>query len=166
MSTTSANTPLLVCQGDADYRPASSEEVLSAARRVMAHRVRRGATLSSPAVTRDYLTLKFAEREHEVFVLILLDAQHRIIDVLELFRGSIDGATVYPREVVKAALAHNAAAVIFAHNHPSGLSEPSSMDRILTTRLREALTVVEIRVLDHLVIGGRDISSFAERGWL
>jgi DNA repair protein RadC len=145
-------------------RPATPDEILAAARTVLSHRIRRGVTLDSPIATRQYLCLKLGAREHEVFTVLLLDNRHRLIECLEMFRGTIDGASVHPREVVKEALRSNAAAVILAHNHPSGVAEPSQADELITRRLREALEMVDIRVLDHLIIAGGDIVSFAERG--
>jgi DNA repair protein RadC len=118
----------------------------------------------SPKTTRDYLTLKLAELEHEVFVAIWLTAQNRLIAYEELFRGTLTQTSVYPREVLKAALKHNAGAVIFAHNHPSGVAEPSRADEVLTTKLKNALAMVKVRVLDHIIVGGTQIISFAERG--
>lgn len=164
ISTESAG--LLVRDVLGDYRPASPEEVLHEARKVIARRVKRGTTFASPQVAREFLSVKLADREHEVFVLVMLDTQHRLIEALEMFRGTIDGASVYPREVVKEALARNAAAVILAHNHPSGVGEPSAADRMLTERLKQALALVEVRVIDHLIVAGNDVTSFAERGWL
>jgi DNA repair protein RadC len=148
------------------YKPASYTEILSAARSSLAHRIRRGAALESPRAVHDYLTLKLADRGHEIFAVLFLDNRHRLIAVEELFRGTLDGATVHPREVVKEALAHNAAAVIFSHNHPSGVAEPSQADELITRRLREALALVDIRVLDHIVVAGSECVSFAERGLL
>jgi DNA repair protein RadC len=148
------------------WRPATGEEIVSAARRALARRVRRGTTMDSPHVVRDFLKLKLAGLDHEVFSAILLDARHRMIEYREMFRGTIDGATVYPREVVKEALMRNAAAVIFAHNHPSGVADPSEADRSITLKLSKALALVEIRVLDHLVVAGDSCVSFAERGLL
>jgi DNA repair protein RadC len=147
-----------------EIRAATPEEILSAARKILAHRVRRGAALASPQAVRDFLSIKLGTLEHEVFAALLLDGRHRLIDYVELFRGTIDGASVYPREVVKLALQRNAAAVIFAHDHPSGISEPSHADELITRRLREALALIDVRVLDHLIIGGGQITSFAERG--
>jgi DNA repair protein RadC len=161
-----ASDVLLVCDDRGEYRAATADEVLAHARQVMARRVRRGTTLSSPQVAQDYLRLQLGDREHEVFAMLLLDSQHRLIEFVELFRGTIDGAAVYPREVVKEALARNAAAVILAHNHPSGVAEPSAADRALTERLKQALALVDVRVLDHLVIGAESVVSFAERGHL
>ena len=166
MSQLSQSAGLLVRDVLGDYRPASPEEVLEAARKVIAQRVRRGTALTSPQVARDFLKFKLADREHEVFVVVMLDSQHRVIEALELFRGTIDAASVYPREVVKEALARNAAAVMFAHNHPSGVAEPSAADRALTERLKQALSLVDVRVLDHFVVAGNDVVSFSERGWL
>jgi len=157
---------LLVRDERGDYRRASPDEVLHAARNVLAKRVRRGTMFSAPKAVQEFLTVKLGDREHEVFMIILLDNQHRLIQACEMFRGTIDGASVYPREVVKEALTHNAAAVIFAHNHPSGVAEPSAADRALTERLKAALAVVDIRVLDHFVVGGDSVVSFAERGLL
>ena len=121
-------------------------------------------TFQSPQAVRDYLRLSIATREHEVFVCLWLDAQHRLIESEELFRGTITQTSVYPREVVKGALKVNAAAVIFAHNHPSGIAEPSRADELLTRQLRDALDMVDVKVLDHFIVAGRDTLSFAERG--
>lgn len=157
---------LLVREGDGQYRPARAEEVLQQARRVLSHRVRRGATMSSPALVKDHLRLQIGALEHEVFCVLFLDAQHRIIELREMFRGTVSQTSVYPREVVKEALARNAAAVILAHNHPSGSAEPSRADEHLTQTLKAALAMVDVRVLDHLVVGGAEVVSFAERGLL
>jgi DNA repair protein RadC len=127
---------------------------------------RHDQALDSPQAVRDYLRLRIADREHEVFVCLFLDSQHRLIAAEELFRGTLAETRVYPREVVKAALKHNAAAVIFAHNHPSGVAEPSRADEHLTQALKEALTLVDIRTLDHFVVAGAKVASFAERGLL
>jgi DNA repair protein RadC len=159
-------TELLVRDALGVYRPATGDEVLKAARQVIGRRVRRGTTLTSPDVVRDYLRTKLATFEHEVFVTLLLDSQHRLIQYLELFRGTLAQTSVYPRDVVKAALAHNAAAMILAHNHPSGVAEPSRADELLTQALKQALSLVDVRVLDHFVVAGADIVSFAERGLL
>ena len=145
---------------------AQLQAVLEMARRHLAASLQRGDKLSSPDNTRQYLLSQLRDRQHEVFACLYLDNQHRVIAFDELFRGTIDGASVYPREVVKAALKRNAAALIFAHNHPSGVAEPSQSDRSLTTRLIDALRLVDIRVLDHFVIGDGEVVSFAERGWI
>ena len=120
--------------------------------------------LTSPDATRRFLQARLRDLPHEVFAALFLDNRHRVIRYEELFRGTIDGASVHPREVVKAALKLNAAALIFAHNHPSGVAEPSHADERLTRRLRDALGLVDIRVLDHVVIGDQQMVSFAERG--
>lgn len=148
------------------YVPASDEEVIATALRILSWRVAKTTVLSNPRAVREYLALRFAGLEHEVFACLCLNSRNRLIACEELFRGTLDGASVHPREVVKLALAHNAAAVILAHNHPSGVAEPSRADELITHRLKEALALVEIRVLDHLVVGGETVESFAERGLL
>ena len=141
--------------------------VLERASRILEKRLRRkGHALGSPDDTRRYLTLKLAHLEHEVFAVLLLDTRNRVINFIEMFHGTIDSASVHPREVVKACLYNNAAALIIAHNHPSGVSEPSNADSALTRRLREAVELVDVRLLDHFVIAGDEYVSFAERGWL
>jgi len=140
--------------------------VLQQARRVLSQRVRRGATMSSPQAVKDYLRLEIGLLEHEVFCVLFLDAQHHIIALKQMFRGTVTQTSVYPREVVKESLAMNAAAVILAHNHPSGAAEPSRADEFLTQTLKTALALGDVRVLDHLVVAGADVSSFAERGLL
>jgi DNA repair protein RadC len=132
--------------------------------RLLNEEMQQGDALSSPHAVRDYLRLSLNGREHEVFIAIFLDAQHRVIQAVEMFRGTLTQTSVYPREVVKAALKLNAAAAIFAHNHPSGLSDPSQSDRMLTDALKQALSLIDVRVLDHFVIAGTSILSFAERG--
>ncbi len=122
--------------------------------------------LTSPTTVRDYLRLQLATRECEIFAVLFLTNRHRAIAFAEMFRGTIDGASVHAREVVKEVLRHNAAAVILCHNHPSGASEPSRADEAITRRLTEALALVDVRVLDHLIVGGSEITSFAERGLL
>ena len=148
------------------YQPADAAIIVAEAKRRLASRFRRGAVLDSPAAATEAIQLKLAEREHEVFGCLYLDHRHRVIEFAELFRGTIDAASVYPREVVKAALGCNSAAVIFFHNHPSGEASPSEADKTLTHRLRTALALVDIRVLDHFVIGGDTVYSFAESGLL
>ncbi len=150
--------------GAAKY--AQLQAVLEMARRHLAEQLQQRDALTSVAAVRAYLTQQLRHRQQEVFCALLLDNQHRLLNFLELFQGTIDGASVYPREVVKTVLAHNAAAVIFAHNHPSGVAEPSQADRSITDRLCNALSLVDVRVLDHLVIGEGDAVSFAERGWI
>jgi DNA repair protein RadC len=125
-----------------------------------------GPHLDGPELVRDYLRLRVALLEHEVFLALFLDAQHRLIACDELFRGTLAQTSVHPREVVKAALKHNAAAVILAHNHPSGVAEPSRADELLTQTLRQALALIETKVLDHFIVAGSQTLSFAERGLL
>jgi DNA repair protein RadC len=123
-----------------------------------------GAALTSPDLVADYLKLNIATRPHEVFVVLFLDNQHRVIETQEMFRGTIDGASVYPREVVKEALRLNAVAVILAHNHPSGIAEPSVADKQITAKVKDALALMDIRTLDHVIVGGMSHLSFAEHG--
>lgn len=140
--------------------------VLEVAKRCLNEDLRAGAALTSPSAVRDYLRLALGGLAHEVFLALLLDSQHRVLKTLELFRGTLTQTSVYPREVVKAALAANAAAIIFAHNHPSGVAQPSRADEMLTRQLKEALALVEIQVLDHFIVAGNQCVSFAERGLL
>ena len=160
--------PLTIRETGADDR---SERILDAAKellaRALSEEMQEGEVLSSPDKVRDFLRLRLAERPHEVFMVLLMDVQHRLLADVELFRGTLTQTSVYPREVVKLALSHNAAAVIFAHNHPSGVPEPSQADIHLTNALRQALTLVDVRTIDHLVVGGNALPvSFAERGLL
>ena len=150
--------------GPAKY--AQLQAALEMARRHLGESLERGKPLTDPAATRKYLTARFRDMPYEVFACLYLDNRHRVIAFEELFRGTIDGASVHPREVVRAALKHNAAALIFAHNHPSGVAEPSDADRRLTQRLKDALALVDVRVLDHFVVGDGEVASFAERGWI
>lgn len=128
--------------------------------------MRRGVSFGSPADVKVYLTAKLASLDHEVFAVLFLDNRHRLIEYVEMFRGTIDGASVHPREVVKEALRLNAAAVILAHPHPSGNPEPSAADKAITRQLREALALIDVRTLDHIVVAGNATVSFAERGLL
>lgn len=144
--------------------PVEAGAILQIAESILAAQFKRGEALTSPAASKQWLIHKLATLDHEVFAVLWLDTRHRVLSFDELFTGTIDGASVYPREVVKAGLRHNAAACIFTHNHPSGIPEPSAADRAITRRLVDALALVEIRVLDHFVIGGTDAVSFAERG--
>jgi DNA repair protein RadC len=144
----------------------SDDELIARALEVLSRRMRTGSALLSPRDVKDYLHLKLAPREHESFTVVFLDAQHRVIDCVEMFRGTLSQASVYPREVVKEALHLNAGAVILAHNHPSGMAEPSRADEFLTQTLKSALALVDVRVLDHLVVATGGCVSFAERGLL
>jgi len=134
--------------------------------RDLAERMKAEPVLSAPGTVRDWLRLHCADLEHEVFIILLLDSQNRLIEARELFRGTLSQTSVYPREVVKYTLARNAAAVVFAHNHPSGVAQPSQADEILTRNLKEALSLVDVKVLDHFIVAGTQAISFAERGLL
>lgn len=142
------------------------QSALEITRRHLRQGLQRGSVMSSPQATRDYLRSCLRTLPREVFVCLYLDSQHALIQDEQLFAGTLDGAAVYPREVVRRCLQLNCAAVIFAHNHPSGLAEPSQADRLITQRLVEALNLIDVRVLDHLVIGDPGVSSFAELGYL
>ena len=148
--------------GDAKY--AQVQAVLEMSRRALRETLDRGPALSSPQAVRDYLRLRLQGRLHEVFVAVFLDAQNRVLEVEELFRGTLTQTSVFPREIVKRALYFNAAAIIFAHNHPSGVAEPSRADEALTQTLKHTLALVDVKVLDHFVVGGDSAMSFAERG--
>lgn len=147
-------------------RLVTPDEILSMARHLIRQRFVRGQAITSPHDTREFLMLELAALEHEVFYCIFLDNQHQILLAETCFQGTVDAASVYPREIVKRALTLNASAVILAHNHPSGLAEPSQSDLSITNKLKEALALIEVRVLDHFVIGGTEFCSFAERGLL
>ena len=162
----SLDSSLLVRDAQGRYLQASADQILAAARQVIDLKNPRGTLFTSPALVKDYLRTKLAGFEYEVFAALFLDSQHRLIEYAELFRGTIDSAAVYPREVVKTALRFNAAAVIFSHNHPSGNPEPSAADRALTQRLKQALALIEVRTLDHIIVAGDQTTAFAERGWL
>ena len=149
---------------DADH--AALQAALELARRHYQQLLTRGPVLSNPRVVREYLRMRLRDLPHEVFMVVFVDNRQRVIKVQELFRGTIDGASVHSRDVVKEALACNAAAVILAHNHPSGVAEPSTADEYITGKLKAALGLVDIRVLDHLIVGDAAIESFAERGLL
>jgi DNA repair protein RadC len=142
------------------------QAVVEMARRALAEQIQDRDAMSSPQAVRDYLRLSLGARQHEVFVAMFLDAQNRLLGCEELFRGTLTQTSVYPREVVKTALRYNAAGVIFAHNHPSGVAEPSRADELLTQTLKQALSLVEIKTLDHFIVAGSKTISFAERGLL
>jgi DNA repair protein RadC len=135
-------------------------------KRIAHENLQRGQILTNPDLTRDYLMRQLGDRSYEVFALLLLDTQHRVIQFVELFRGTIDSASVYPREVVSLVLEKKAAAVIVCHNHPSGIAEPSQADRRITERIKNALATIDVSLLDHMVVGDQEIVSFAERGWI
>ncbi len=160
------NRQEMVCENEAQYVPAP---IISAAKELFVRALEEDISIhstsfNSPNVVKDYLRLVLGGRQQEVFMVLFLDAQHRLIASEEMFHGTLTQTSVYPREVVKRALIHNAAAVMLSHNHPSGMSEPSSSDRMLTDALKQALGLVDVRVLDHIVIGEQEALSFAERG--
>ena len=163
------STLLNVCPASCEPEPKVKTKLLVAkelVRRSLIEVMRQRDALSSPASVRDYLRMTLAGRDYEVFMVLFLDAQNRIIASEEMFRGTLTQTSVYPREVVKRSLAHNAGAVIFAHNHPSGVGEPSRADELLTQSLKQALALVDVKVLDHFLIAGSGVMSFAERGLL
>jgi DNA repair protein RadC len=152
-----------------DGNPEPPERCLVArelVRRWLGEQLEHGPALSSPTAVRDLLRIHFANQQYESFVTMFLDAQHRLIATEESFRGTLTQTSVYPREIVRAALKHNAAAVIFSHNHPSGVAEPSRADEALTSALKQALALVDVKVLDHFVVASSSVLSFAERGIL
>jgi len=142
----------------------TGDRTIQRALKILEGRVKQGDALTSPTAVRLYLTMLLADKEHEVFVCLWLDSQHRVLATEELFRGTLTQTSVYPREVVKSALKHNAGAVVFCHNHPSGVASPSTSDELLTRNLKDALGLVEVKVLDHIVVAGNQAISFAERG--
>ena len=158
------NADVLACRGIGKTRLAAIKALPELARRYFAESLPVGETIRSPADTESFLKARMQHLDHEVFCCLYLDNRHRVLRFDELFRGTIDGTSVYPREVVKEALAVNAAAVILAHNHPSGVAEPSQADERITRRLKSALDLVDIRLLDHLIIGDGAATSLASRG--
>ena len=148
------------------YEPAKPEQILDAAQKIVDTRTQRGSSFSDPATACEFFRAKLGGQEREVFAAAMLDTRHRLIEYVELFFGTIDGAEVHPREVARCALRLNAAAVIVAHNHPSGEVTPSSADRAVTTRLKQALALLDIRLLDHVIVGGPESLSQAREGLL
>lgn len=149
----------------ADAQKAAEDDIIEQARDILLRRASGiGHALNAPAAVRDYLILSLSDQQAEQFWCIMLDAQNRVISAEQLFTGTLTQTSVYPREVVKAALNRNAAAVIFAHNHPSGIAEPSHADQVLTQALKQALSLIDVKVLDHFIIAGVQSLSFAERG--
>lgn len=148
------------------HRPATDDEIIAIARTALDAKIKRQGNIASPADAKAFVSLRLGNLPHEIFAAVFVDAQHRVIEFRELFRGTLTQASVYPREVVKEALQLNAAAVILSHNHPSGVAEPSRADEYLTQTLKSALALVDVRVLDHLVVAGGQVTSFAERGLL
>lgn len=146
--------------------PISEEELIRTAKNAIAKHFDFPSSLTSPNLVRDYLTLELANKEIEMFYMLFLNTKHQLIKRKTLFYGTIDSANVYQREVIRDVLKYNAAAVILAHNHPSGNVEPSAADRAITSRLKETLALIDVRLLDHLIVGGDSVLSFAERGLL
>lgn len=147
-------------------RAVPAQDLIETAKQLVSENFHRPTSIHNPTAVRDFLILELAQEEREIFGVIFVDSQHRLLRFEKMFQGSLSSTTVHPREVVKRSLELNAAAVILAHNHPSGLAEPSAADRQLTNKLESALALIEVHVLDHMVVGGKDIVSFAERGWL
>jgi DNA repair protein RadC len=154
------------CPGLGEAKYSQLQATLEMSRRYLAEKMARGDALSNPDDTRRYLMARMRGHRQEVFACLYLDNRHRVISFDEMFYGTINMASVHPREIVQRALKHNASAVILAHNHPSGVAEPSQADRDLTSQLQKALALVEVRVLDHVVVGDGETVSFAERGWM
>tara|TARA_R110002072_G_scaffold77138_1_gene180277 strand:+ start:5662 stop:6099 length:438 start_codon:yes stop_codon:yes gene_type:complete len=142
----------------------TDDEIIQKARRILRSRVRRNTVLSSPAAVRDYFQMQLAGLSYEIFCVVFLDSQHRVLHFAELFTGTLDGAAVYPRRVVEESINHHAAALILCHNHPSGVSEPSAADRRITERLTSALALIDVRVLDHFIVSDDESYSFSESG--
>ncbi|HYR35464.1 MAG TPA: DNA repair protein RadC [Burkholderiales bacterium] len=161
-----AGAELETVKGLGPAKRAQFAAAIELARRSLHEQLKQNAALTSPGAVRDYLRLRLAARKEEAFVCIWLDAQHKAIGIEEPFRGTLTQTSVYPREIVKSALRMNAAAVIFAHNHPSGVAQPSQSDELLTRNLKEALSLIEVKVLDHFIVAGNQAISFAERGLL
>ena len=155
---------LYVADPSGSFVPAKDSTLIQAATAAVGRALRRGIKFDSPAAARKYLPAMLGMKEYEVFCVAHLDSRGRLIAFEEMFRGTIDGASVHPREVVKSVLGHNAAAVILVHNHPSGVAEPSTADELITRRLKGALALVDVRVLDHFIVAGETVLSFAERG--
>lgn len=155
---------LLVRDVAGDYRQVDADEVLQVAQQVLLGRVRGTDVLSSPQAVRDFLRVRLGGLEHEVFAVVHLDALNRVIDYVEMFRGTVTQTSVYPREVVREAMVRNSSALLLVHNHPSGAPQPSRADEALTQALRSALALVDVRILDHRIVAGSDIVSMAEKG--
>jgi DNA repair protein RadC len=163
-------TVVMAREPGAEYGWAKPRVILSAAkelaRRLLGETLVQGVNMGSPRMVKEYLTLSMGQLPYEVFMALWLDAQNGLIEAEEIFRGTLSQTPVYPREMVKRALAHNAAGVIVAHNHPSGINEPSQADRWLTDQLKTTLGLVDVKLVDHIIVAGNDHFSFCERGWL
>jgi DNA repair protein RadC len=157
---------LLARDAHGHYVPASADQILDAARRVIDQKMLRGTSCEQPALTQEFLRAKLGGFDREVFSVLFLDAHLRLIEYVEMFHGTVNSTSVHPREIVKAALRCNAASAVMAHNHPSGIAEPSQADVLLTQTLKSALALIDVRVLDHVVVAGSATVSFAQRGLL
>jgi DNA repair protein RadC len=166
MESTMESAPLYVREASGTFVPANYTAVISAAKSLLKNRLRRGAVLASPEMVRDFLAVTLGGRDCEYFCLLMLDGRNRFLRFVELFRGTINGASVHPREVVKLVLESEASSVLLVHNHPSEIGEPSAADELITRRLKDLLAMIEVKVLDHLIVAGADTVSFAERGLL
>ena len=155
---------LLIRDVAGQYRPAEADEVLLAAQRLLASQVRGSDLMDSPAVVKDFLRARLGNLPHEIFAVVHLDAQNRVVDYVEMFRGTVSQTSVYPREVVRDALLRNSSALVLVHNHPSGAAQPSRADEVLTQTLKQAAALVDVRVLDHFIVAGDSVSSMAELG--
>lgn len=164
LSATNEAGGLLVQDSAGQYRPAKASELLVAAQRLLAAQVRGSDVMSSPEVVKDFLRTRLGQLPHEVFAVVHLDSQHRVIDYVEMFRGTVNQTSVYPREVVRDALVRNSSALLLVHNHPSGSAEPSRADEHLTQTLKAATALVDVRVLDHFIVTGTVVRSMAELG--
>lgn len=162
----SSSFSLYIRDGRRRYQLATAEQIIEVARRVVDRQMCRGTSFTDPVTAREFFRDKLAGLKREVFSVAFLDTRHRLIDYAELFQGTIDGTEVHPREVVREALMRNAAALIVGHNHPSGDPEPSAADRAVTAQLKQALALVDVRLLDHIVVGGHVTVALAERGWV
>lgn len=155
---------LLIREVTGRYRPAEADEVLLAAQHLLASQVRGSDVMSSPAVVKDFLRARLGSLHHEVFAVVHLDAQNRVLDYVEMFRGTVSQTSVYPREVVRDALMRNSCALLLVHNHPSGVADPSRADELLTQTLKQAAALIDVRVLDHFIVAGSSVQSMAEKG--
>jgi DNA repair protein RadC len=159
-----ASSSLLVRDAAGGYRAAEADEVLLAAQRLLAAQVRGSDVMSSPAVVKDFLRTRLGPLPHEVFAVVHLDSQNRVLDYVEMFRGTVSQTSVYPREVVRDALLRNSSALVLVHNHPSGVADPSKADEYLTQTLKQAAALIDVRVLDHFIVAGSAVQSMAEKG--
>ena len=164
LSNPAAGSSLLVRDTSGEYRPAEAGEVLNAAQRLLAAQVRGAAVMDSPSAVKDFLRARLGTLPYEVFAVLHLDAQHQVIDYVEMFRGTLNQTSVYPREVVRDALMRNSSALLLVHNHPSGSTQPSRADESLTKTLKAATALVDVRILDHFVVTAHSIHSMSERG--